>query len=103
MLKERDLWLKRGLVLECPTLQNRSCCAAEGGCCVRQVLGEEREFRGQKGRLQEEVEAQGLRMLFYPNFHCELDFIERYWCEQNGLQEKIVGTTSRRSRQWRLK
>ena len=30
---------------------------------------------------QEEVEALGNRILFYPKFHCELNFIERYWCQ----------------------
>jgi hypothetical protein len=29
---------------------------------------------------QEEVEALGHCVLFYPKFHCELNFIERYWC-----------------------
>lgn len=30
--------------------------------------------------MQEEAEALSLRVLFYPKFHCEPDFIERYWC-----------------------
>ena len=52
----------------------------EGGCCARRVLEAERGFQYQKGRPQEEVEALGHRVLFYPKFHCELNFIERYWC-----------------------
>ena len=44
-------------------------CEAEGGCCARRVLEAERDFQDQKGRLQEEVEALGHRVPFYPKFH----------------------------------
>ena len=76
-------------MLECRTTHNRPGCDSEGGCCAR-ILEAERDFKDQKGRLQEEVEALGHRVLFYAKFHCELNFIERYWCRVNG---KIVGTT----------
>ena len=75
VLKERGLWPEpRGLVLECSTTHNRPGCDAGGGCCARRVLGAERDFQN-----QEEVEALGHRVLFYPKFHCKLNFIERYW------------------------
>ena len=32
------------------------------------------------GRLQEELEPHGQLVIFYPTFHCELKYIERYWC-----------------------
>ena len=53
--------------------------------------GAERDFRDQKGRLQEEVEAPGRRVLSYPKFHCELDFIERYWCRAKWLARGNCG------------
>ena len=81
VLKERGLWPERGLVLECPTSYSRPGCDPEGGCCARRVLEAERDFQDQKGRLQEEVEALGHSVLFYPKFHCKLNFIERYWCQ----------------------
>ena len=68
VLKERGLWPERGLVLECPATH------------TRRVLEEERDFRNQKGCLQEEVEALDHRVLFYPEPHYELNFIECYWC-----------------------
>ena len=72
VLKERGLWPERGLVLECP----------EGGCCA--LLGSERTPA-------EEVEALGHRVLFYPKFHCELNFIERYWCQAKWFARENFG------------
>ena len=80
VLKERDLWPEQGLVLECPTTNDRPGCNPQGGCCARRVLKAEKDFQNQKGRLQEEIENLGHRVLFYPKFHCKLNFIERYWC-----------------------
>jgi len=56
VLNERGLWPERGLMLECPTTHDRPGCKPEGGCCARRVLGAEKDFHDQKGRLQEEVE-----------------------------------------------
>jgi len=33
----------------------------------------------QKGRLEEEVQARNHNVIFYPKFHCGLNFIERFW------------------------
>ena len=91
VLKERGLWPERGLVLECRTTHNQPGCDPEGGCCARRVLEAERDFQDQKGRLQEEVEALGHRVLFYPKFHCELNFIERYWCRAKWFARENCG------------
>ena len=91
VLKERGLWLGRGLVLECPTTQSRLGCDPEGGCYARQVLGAKRDFQDQKGRYQEEVERLGHRVLFYPRFHCELNFIELYWCRAKWFARENCG------------
>ena len=77
--------------MEYPTTYNRPGCDSEGGCRARRVLEAERDFRGQKGRLQEEVEALGHRILPYPKFHCELNFIERYWCRAKWFEREDCG------------
>ena len=43
-------------------------------------MANEPDFRNQKGQLEEELETRGQ---LYPKFHCELSFIERYWCGCN--------------------
>jgi hypothetical protein len=75
----------------CPVTHNRPGCDHHGGCCARRVLGAEKDFRNQKGRLQEEVENLGHRVLFYPKFHCELNFIERYWCRAKWFARENCG------------
>lgn len=92
VLKERDLWpAERGLLLECPRTHNRPGCSPEGGCCARRILEAEQDFQQQKGRLQEEVEKLGHRVIFYPKFHCELNFIERYWCQAKWYARENCG------------
>ena len=41
----------------------------EGRCCAR------------KGRPQEEIEARGHKVIFFPKLHCELNPTEGYWCK----------------------
>lgn len=66
----------------CPTTHNRPGCdpTLHGECCATALLQSQRDFKEQTGRLQEEVEAAGHLVIFYPKFHCELHFIERFWC-----------------------
>ena len=40
-------------------------------------MSKQPDFREKRGRLQEEVEATGNLVIFYPKFHYELNFIER--------------------------
>ena len=49
-------------------------------CCGIRVLSEEPDFAKQKEYLTEEVEKyEGCTIIFYPKFHCELNFIEMVW------------------------
>jgi hypothetical protein len=48
--------------------------------CFMHPMAAQRDFQEQKGRLQEELEVAGQEVIFYPKFHCELNFIEKIWC-----------------------
>lgn len=85
VLLERGLWsdVKEDgsrFVYRCPIKDQKSTCSPKGGCCAVSTLALEPDFQSQKGSLQEEIEALGHRVIFYPKFHCELNFIERVWC-----------------------
>jgi hypothetical protein len=49
-------------------------------CCGTRVLSEEPDFAQQKEYLAEEVEKwEGCTIIFFPKYHCELNFIEMVW------------------------
>jgi hypothetical protein len=43
-------------------------------------MAAQRDFQEQKGKLEEEIMKFNHEVIFYPKFHCELNFIEPYWC-----------------------
>ena len=45
-------------------------------CCMRRILSLQEDFISQKSLLQEEIEKRGHKCIFYPKYHCELNFIE---------------------------
>ncbi len=49
-------------------------------CCARRCLSEQPDFKSQEELLREVVEVDyGHKILFFPKFHCELNFIEMVW------------------------
>ena len=52
----------------------------KGVCCATSMMAAQQDFREQKGQLQEELEGAGQKVIFYPKFHCELNFTKHYWC-----------------------
>jgi hypothetical protein len=90
VLRERGLWPRNGwrpdgfgkFLLRCPTADEREGCPpdSDGGCCARAMLAAQQDFREQKGQLEEELVAANQLCIFYPKFHCEMNFIERFWC-----------------------
>ncbi|OAD79520.1 hypothetical protein PHYBLDRAFT_162583 [Phycomyces blakesleeanus NRRL 1555(-)] len=81
ILQERGLWieldisnLSRKWRIDC----NRE--EAENHCfCARHLLAFQPDFAGQKTAIQEIVEVPGHIFELYPKFHCECNWIERYW------------------------
>ncbi|RPA91852.1 hypothetical protein L873DRAFT_1866135 [Choiromyces venosus 120613-1] len=78
ILPERGLW-HDGLQLRCGSSQKGCKLDTLGGCCARGLLSIQADFRAQKSRLEKVIEEAGHRTLFYPKFHCELNWIEYFW------------------------
>ncbi len=81
ILQERGIHLDKKTFAQCNKdafgkCQDKSLASK---CCYRRVLYNQKDFRDQKGALQELVEARGHICDFYPKFHQELNFIEQYW------------------------
>lgn len=80
ILIERGLW-KEGLMGECKLCKKKGkkIDSQRVDCCMRRILSLQLDFISQKSRLQIEIEKRGHKCIFYPKFHCELNFIEMYW------------------------
>ncbi len=85
VLIKRGLWKTQrvdgfAFLLEYPIIGNRPGFdpTLAGGCCTRGLLKKQPNFQKQRGRFKEEFEATGHLVIFYPKFHSELNFIERY-------------------------
>ncbi len=48
-------------------------------CCARYVLSQQPDFLEQKSWLEEVCHNNGFSTIFYPKYHCELNFIEIIW------------------------
>lgn len=48
-------------------------------CCARHFLASQEDFKNQKSALQEATEHAGHIFELYPKYHCECNWIERYW------------------------
>jgi hypothetical protein len=50
-------------------------------CCAYHCLANQPDFRNQKSALKETLDNHGMILEFYPKFHCECIWIERYWAD----------------------
>ncbi|PKB94848.1 hypothetical protein RhiirA5_260559, partial [Rhizophagus irregularis] len=48
-------------------------------CCAVRILSLQPDFAAQRPLIQEIIEDRGHKIIFYPKFHCELNFIEQFW------------------------
>ena len=74
MLSERGLW-RAGLHLKC----KNGCELEATNCCAVTIMASQPDFIEQKCRLEEVIIAMGHKVIFYPKFHCELNYIENFW------------------------
>jgi len=87
VLTERGLWpATEGRFLTQSSFKTRagnttpnSKCLKGGNCCASALLASQPDFKAQKGELEEAIEEAGHMVLFYPAFHCEINFIEYFW------------------------
>ena len=88
ILMERGKW-REGMLLVCRDCTNHTPHenrvdtghSRTTSCCARYCLSEESDFKNQKEWLREVVETSGSEIIFYPKFHCELNFIEMLWSQ----------------------
>jgi hypothetical protein len=76
ILEERGYEGALKIRAECPKFQ---CEKGAARCCCRRMLYNEPDFIGVKSLLEIACEARGFRAIFFPKFHCELNFIEQCW------------------------
>lgn len=79
VLLERGLW-RVGLGKSCAACtkeKDKDPCRTS--CCASRILELQPDFKAQRSLLVEIGEQEGQHVIFYPKFHCELNFIEMYW------------------------
>ena len=81
ILQERGLWLQEDPYR--PGKDWRADCkgieASDSKCCGRHYLAAQPDFQEQRSALCEAVKDAGHIFELYPKFHCECNWIERYW------------------------
>ena len=77
VLVERNLWPTKKIRLMCEKCSEK--CADELDCCAQRIMSLQPDFLEQRSLLEEAVIGAGHIFERYPKFHCECNFIERYW------------------------
>jgi len=54
-------------------------CPDGGSCCTRALLGAQSGIRTQKNQNEETIIKAAHEVIYYPAFHCEINFIEYFW------------------------
>lgn len=81
ILQERNLWDKLSRqVLICKYCSGNAIGPREKEyCCATRCLSMQPDFMSQRIWLQEIVEDRGHKFIFFPKYHCELNYIEMIW------------------------
>ena len=76
ILQERGFTEESKLCAECPKFK---CKPGETKCCCRRVLYSQPDFVAVESLLETHCKARGFSVIFFPKFHCELNFIKQCW------------------------
>jgi hypothetical protein len=76
ILQERGYVGALKIRAECPKFH---CEKGAVRCCCRRMLYNEPDFVAVESLLEIACKARGFRAIFFPKFHCELNFIEQCW------------------------
>jgi hypothetical protein len=79
ILMERNLWPSKKLRLVCKECSEKHDDLMRLDCCAQKILSSQPDFREQQSMLHEAILSAGHVFERYPKFHCECNFIERYW------------------------
>ena len=78
ILVERGFLNAPSLPSQCPNFK----CIDESlsaQCCCHCILYNQPDFHSQESEVEEYIKGRGHFVIYYPKFHCELNFIEQYW------------------------
>ena len=88
VLTERGLWPENGrrFLAQCSiksttgkSTKPNPRCLSGGTCCARALLAMQPDFQSQKSQVEQAILHAGHEVIFYPAFHCEINFIEYFW------------------------
>jgi IS5 family transposase len=54
-------------------------CEIGQNCCALRILEAQDDFKQEVSLLETIIQQAGHEVIFYPKFHCELNYIEYYW------------------------
>ena len=58
-------------------------------CCATKVLSLQPDFAAQKAWVQEICDAADVELIFYPKYHCELNYVEMVWAYEKNLYRRL--------------
>ena len=90
LLAERGLLPVGGLRGACESGKKH---AADNRCCCKRLLGSQPDFVSEVSALERTVRAGRHLSLFLAKYHCELNFIERYWGASKKYARRHCGYT----------
>ncbi|UZO06126.1 uncharacterized protein OCT59_026457 [Rhizophagus irregularis] len=81
VLTECNIWPEKGIRLMCEQCSGKQddIVSERLDCCARRIMSLQPDFCEQRSILKEAIIKAGHIFERYPKFHCECNFIERYW------------------------